>query len=208
MTGLTNGTEYSFQIRAVAGSLPGDASDAVKATPQLAVPDAPTGLSATAGNAEVDLAWTLPTNTSEIVAVQVRWKATVDLPFDNASDKWTDLPSSDATDHKVTGLTNGTGYTFQVRATNKAGNGQRPPARRRRGASGQGAVRARRSGVDPRRHTGHPELDPADRRGRADQGAGAPPGPGRDHLGALDGLGGGRHHPHRGQPEERPGLPV
>ncbi|WP_446830455.1 fibronectin type III domain-containing protein [Candidatus Foliamicus sp.] len=124
VTGLTNGTEYSFQIRAVAGSLPGDASDAVKATPQLAVPDAPTGLSATAGNAEVDLAWTLPTNTSEIVAVQVRWKATVDLPFDNASDKWTDLPSSDATDHKVTGLTNGTGYTFQVRATNKAGNGQ------------------------------------------------------------------------------------
>ena len=217
VTGLTNGTEYTFQIRAVAGSLLGEASDAVKATPQVAVPDAPdnltatagdrsvslswdlptnasaldkvqvrhqargettwepwtdlaadatthtvanlkngqdylfevraesasgtgpaarvagrpelaipgapTGLSATAGNAEVDLAWTLPTNTSEIDAVQVRWKATVDLPFDDARDKWTDLPSADATSHKVTGLTNGTGYTFQVRATNSAGNG-------------------------------------------------------------------------------------
>ena len=50
VTGLTNGTEYTFQIRAVAGSLPGDASDAVKATPQVAVPDAPDNLTATAGD--------------------------------------------------------------------------------------------------------------------------------------------------------------
>ena len=123
VTNLKNGQDYLFEVRAQSGSGTGPAARTA-GTPKLAVPGAPTRLSATAGDTEVDLGWTLPTNTSEIDTVQVRWKATVDLPFDDARDKWTDLPSSDASNHKVTGLTNGTGYTFEVRATNSAGSGE------------------------------------------------------------------------------------
>ncbi|HBP53412.1 MAG TPA: hypothetical protein DD643_03235 [Synechococcus sp. UBA8638] len=56
---------------------------------------APTGLTATAGNAQVTLNWSDPSNSS-----------------------LTNIPSSDTTttSHTVTGLTNGTGYSFQVRA--------------------------------------------------------------------------------------------
>ena len=44
----------------------------------------------------------------------MRWKATADLPFDDAVDTWTDLPASART-YTVTGLKNGTEYTFSVR---------------------------------------------------------------------------------------------
>ncbi len=124
VTNLKNGQDYFFEVRAESGAGIGPAARTA-GTPKLAVPGAPTEFTATAGDTEVDLNWKLPTNTSEIVTVQVRWKATADLPFDDARDTWTDLSSSTATDYKVTGLTNGTGYTFEVRASNKAGNG--PP---------------------------------------------------------------------------------
>ena len=83
-------------------------------------PNTPTNLSATPGDIEAILSWTLPT--SEISQVQVRWKATASLPFDDTTDTWTTLPAT-TTNHKVMGLTNGTGYTFAVRAINTAGNG-------------------------------------------------------------------------------------
>ncbi len=123
VTGLTNTTQYAFQIRAVNANGDSDASGAVTATPALAVPAAPTEFSATAGNAQASLSWTLPTNASVIGDVQVRWKATADLPFNDATDTWTGLSNGTATSYIATGLTNGTGYTFEVRATNTAGNG-------------------------------------------------------------------------------------
>ena len=49
---LANGTAYSIVLRAVNGVGVGPASQAVSATP-ITVPAAPTGLSASAGNAEV-----------------------------------------------------------------------------------------------------------------------------------------------------------
>ena len=123
---LDNGKDYKFQIRAywIVGkdTIPGFASDQVEATPQLAVPDAPGNLTPTAGDTEVTLNWDLPTNASEIDNVQVRWKATADLPFDDATDPWNDLAGTDKT-YTAMGLTNGTGYTFEVRASNNAGAG-------------------------------------------------------------------------------------
>ena len=123
VTGLTNATGYAFEIRAVNARGNSSASGSVTATPALAVPAAPTEFSATAGNAQASLSWTLPTNASQIGDVQVRWKATADLPFNDATDTWTGLSDGTATSYIATGLTNGTGYTFEVRATNTAGNG-------------------------------------------------------------------------------------
>ena len=123
VTGLTNATGYAFEIRAVNARGNSSASGSVTATPALAVPAVPTEFSATAGNAQASLSWTLPANASQIGDVQVRWKATADLPFNDATDTWTGLSDGTATSYIATGLTNGTGYTFEVRATNTAGNG-------------------------------------------------------------------------------------
>ena len=73
ITGLSNGTAYTFRIRAMAGSVPGAASDEVTATPLAAAPGKPTGFSATAGNGEVSLPWNNPGN-SDITGWQVQQK--------------------------------------------------------------------------------------------------------------------------------------
>ena len=79
----------------------------------------PTGLTATAGNAKVDLSWTDPSDSS-ITKYQVRQKE-----GSNRWGSWTDIPSSSATttSHAVTGLKNGTAYRFRIRAVNAAGEG-------------------------------------------------------------------------------------
>ena len=64
------------------------------------------GLTATAGDGEVRLGWRRY-SAETVTGIQVRWKATADLPFDDAVDTWTDLPASART-YTVTGLKNGT----------------------------------------------------------------------------------------------------
>jgi len=54
-TGLTNGTTYYYRLRAKSATGAGMYSSEVSATPQ---PAAPTGLTATAGNTQITLAWT------------------------------------------------------------------------------------------------------------------------------------------------------
>ncbi len=76
-------------------------------------PDAPAGLTATAGDAQVTLTWTDPSN-SAIDKYQLRQGTGTTVSWGS----WTDITSSSATttSHTVTGLTNGTQYSFQVRA--------------------------------------------------------------------------------------------
>ena len=50
-TGLTNGTAYTYTIKAVIGSVSSAASTAVSSTPIATAPAAPTGLTATAAKA-------------------------------------------------------------------------------------------------------------------------------------------------------------
>ena len=116
VTGLTNGTAYAFQIRAVAGSAEGAASGTVQATPRF---DAPAGLTATAGDTQVTLAWTDPSDNA-ISGYQFRQRA-----GSAAWGSWTAISGSgaDTTSHTVTGLTNGTAYSFEVRAVNGAASG-------------------------------------------------------------------------------------
>ncbi len=114
VTGLTSGTAYEFQIRARAGLRPGPASDAVSATPLAAnAPAKPTGLTATAGNQQVTLSWTDPKN-SDITKYQYRQGTGDPVSWGG----WTDFATSDATTttRAIDGLTNGTEYSFQIRA--------------------------------------------------------------------------------------------
>ena len=76
-------------------------------------PNAPTGLTATAGGGRVTLSWSDPGN-SNISKYQYRQGSGSPLVYGS----WTDIGSSDATTttHNVTSLTNGTEYSFQVRA--------------------------------------------------------------------------------------------
>ncbi len=84
-------------------------------------PDAPTGLTATAGNARAELAWSAPENdgNSEITGYAVEYKQ-------SSAASWTAFagnPVTSTTSATVTGLTNGNAYQFRVNATNIAGTG-------------------------------------------------------------------------------------
>ena len=115
VTGLDNGTEYSFQIRAVNSAGDGAASDSESATPLPQKPEPPTNFTATAGDTEVTLSWADPSN-----GTITKYQYTED-----GGTTWTDIPGSGATttSYTVTGLTNGTQYTFQVRAVSNSGDG-------------------------------------------------------------------------------------
>ena len=83
------------------------------------VPSAPSGLSAAPGDGSVALSWTDPGDAG-ITGYELRRKAGT-----GAYGSWSDISGSDAdtTSHSVTGLTNGTAYSFELRAENAAGAG-------------------------------------------------------------------------------------
>ena len=116
VTGLTNGAEYMFDVRAVAGQLAGEAAR-VTATPMAALmpPAEPTGLAARAGDGQVTLSWTAPTSGGAPSGYQYR------VIGGGVTGAWAD--TSSMTGQLVTNLANGTEYTFEVRAFNAAGQG-------------------------------------------------------------------------------------
>ncbi len=83
-------------------------------------PSAPADLTATAGNARITLGWSNPDNAS-ITRYEYRLKSGA-----NAWGPWTAIPGSGpaTVTYVITGLTNGTAYTAEVRAVNARGNGQ------------------------------------------------------------------------------------
>jgi hypothetical protein len=120
VSGLTNGTSYTFKVSATNASGTGPASSPSNAVTPNNLPGAPTGVTATAGNASATVSWTAPTNNggSTITTYTV-------TPFIGAAAQTpvTVTGSPPATSTTVPGLTNGTSYTFTVSATNANGTG-------------------------------------------------------------------------------------
>ena len=115
-TGLTNGTAYTFTVAAINGVGTGAASrpQSNSVTPAT-VPGAPTIGTATCGNASATVSWTAPASnggrpiTGYVVTPYIAGVAQTAQTF-----------NSTATTETVTGLTNGTAYTFTVAAINRS----------------------------------------------------------------------------------------
>jgi hypothetical protein len=119
VNGLTNGTAYTFTVKATNGVGAGPASTASNSVTPAGPPATPTGVNATAGNGSAAVSWTAPANGGSAIT-----SYTV-TPFVGATAQTpvTVSGSPPATSTTVNGLTNGTAYTFTVAATNAVGTG-------------------------------------------------------------------------------------
>ena len=113
VTGLTNGTTYTFTVKATNSAGSGAASTATPSATPYSVPGAPTGVVGTAGNAQVSVAFTAPGSNGGSAITGY----TVTASPGGATVSGVTSPLV------VSGLTNGTAYTFTVAATNMAGSG-------------------------------------------------------------------------------------
>jgi fibronectin type 3 domain-containing protein len=112
-TGLTNGTTYYYVVSALNSAGESANSSQASATPAApgTSPPAPTGLGATAGNAQVSLTWT---TSAGATSYHVKRSTTSGGPYTQVA-----VPTT--TGDTDTGLTNGTTYYYVVSALNAVG---------------------------------------------------------------------------------------
>jgi subtilase family serine protease len=113
VTGLTNGTSYTFTVTATNATGTGPASSPSNSVTPATVPGAPTNVSAVAGNAQATVSFTAPaSNGGSAISSYTVTSNPGGIKAARASSPIT-----------VTGLKNGTSYTFTVSATNAIGTG-------------------------------------------------------------------------------------
>jgi titin len=119
VTGLTNGTSYTFQVAATNAVGTGTYSSSSAALTPRTTPTTPTAVSGTFGDSSVSLTWSAPASNggSEITDYMIQSSS-------DGGSTWTTFAdgTSTAASTTVTGLTNGTAYTFRVAAMNAVGN--------------------------------------------------------------------------------------
>jgi N,N-dimethylformamidase beta subunit-like protein/uncharacterized protein DUF4082/fibronectin type III domain protein/Big-like domain-containing protein len=118
--GLLAGISYTFKVAAVnaVGTGPDSAASNAVTPTIVAVPGAPTGVNASAKNASAQVSWTAPSNNggSSITGYKI-------TPYVGKSPQTATIVSASPTTANITGLANGTAYTFTVAATNAIGTG-------------------------------------------------------------------------------------
>jgi Domain of unknown function (DUF4082)/Fibronectin type III domain/Mo-co oxidoreductase dimerisation domain len=118
ITGLTGGTSYTFKVQASNASGAGTTSAASNAvTPTgSSPPTAPQNVVASGATSQALVSWTAPTSNggSPITGYTI-------TPYIGSTAQATTAAAASATSATVTGLTNGTAYTFTVKATNSVG---------------------------------------------------------------------------------------
>lgn len=114
MTGLTNGTAYTFTVAAVNSVGTGPSSVASGSVTPATTPNAPTNVSGVSGNTQVTVSWNLSTSDggSSITGYII-----------TSSPGGIQVTVGNVTTGIATGLTNGTAYTFTVAAVNSVGVG-------------------------------------------------------------------------------------
>ena len=119
-TAVTNGTTYSYYLKATYSSGDSDVTDTVTATPNAI---APTNLSASAGNNSVYLEWTASTGREVLELFGRSQQAERALSGYKIYRDGTALTTVTSTTYTDTAVTNGTTYSYYVAAvyTNPAG---------------------------------------------------------------------------------------
>ena len=114
ITGLTNGTPYTFYLKAINAIGTGPASAALTAAPAIE-PTAPTIGTPTAGNGSVSLTFTAPGNNGG--------SAITNYSYSTDGTNYIALsPAQTTSPLTISGLTNGVSYTVRIRAINAAGS--------------------------------------------------------------------------------------
>lgn len=133
VTGLTDGQEYWFEVVAVnqAGTSP--ASNEVSATPAESAPSAPTAPTATQGWTSATVCWTVPASNSGFggitgFTITPSSGTPILITTTSANNAGISFIPGASDCYLVTGLTNGTAYSFTVSATNDTGTGTASPA--------------------------------------------------------------------------------
>ncbi len=116
VTGLSNGTAYTFSVVATNAYASGPSATSGSIVPTAVAPSAPQGVSATAGNAQASVTWLAPVSNGGTAITSY----TVTPYIGSTAQTPTVAASSPAT---ISGLTNGTAYTFAVTASNAIGMG-------------------------------------------------------------------------------------
>lgn len=123
LTGLTQGANENDVYRVVVSATSAQSvtsSNATLTMPPATAPDAPTGVSGVAGDAQVALTWSAPAfnGGASITDYIVQYSANSGSTWSTFSDS-----TSASTAAVVTGLVNDTAYIFRVAAVNNVGTG-------------------------------------------------------------------------------------